>query len=346
MYRRILIYVTFLLIGNNLSAQNTKDFAITIPAEKVQHSFYNSITVLDSRPDTTNFGIVQIGFFNKDANVVPKKPLAAQLSNLINVVTDASANKGELLLQLRRFSFAEITHGTSEKGYCYFNAILYSKTADHYQELSSIDTLIVLHSSIDVTHAILKAGSDTLSAFVVSSLLSKPAGPAYSYNDLVKIDSIEKSKTKLYNTTAYVDGLYKTYHSFKDQLPDGQFVLDVEDLNMAQIQVKEPNGKLRKVKPKNIYALVYKGKPYVVSENTYYPLVKVNGDFTFTGKAAVSANTTGAVTAQVLFGMIGGLLVSNPNATFDIKIDHLNGGFIKLREIPEPQTSMDKYVEE
>ncbi len=85
-----------------------------------------------------------------------------------------------------------------------------------------------------------------------------------------------------------------------------------------------------------MYAFVYKGQPFVATEYGYYPLQKINDDFYFTGKAKVTANTGDVIAASLFFGIIGGLIASNSEATFEMKIDHLNGGFIRLKEI-EPK---------
>jgi hypothetical protein len=47
----------------------------------------------------------------------------------------------------------------------------------------------------------------------------------------------------------------------------------------------------------------------------------------------VTAKTGDVIAASIFFGIIGGLLASDANATFEMKIDHINGGFIRTKEI-------------
>lgn len=336
MYKILLVQFLLLLSCINLYAQNKQEFELSPPEVKVKNSLYNSIKLLDCRSDTTNIGFVQTGLFNRKATVVAKKPLAQQFSILLNSLTDSTAKHGELLLQLRQLGFAEVTGSVSEKGYCYFNAQLYSKKAGQYQLTSAIDT-VVLVKAMDVTNGLLKAGSATIGNFIAANLLQQPhEGNFYTYREVLKMDSVEKRKIKLYNTATYVDGLYSNYKLFMEQTPDKQIVVEGYQIYPDAVKAKDENGKLKKVQAQNIYAIVYKGQPYIASKHEYYPLKKVKDDFLFTGTAKVTASTGDVVAATMLFGGLAGLAVSNAEATFEMKIDHKNGTFIRLREIPDP----------
>ncbi len=337
MYRSFAICVLLLLGFTSLRAQKTQDFEIHLPGGKISNSQYNTIKCLDSRSDTTNMGIVQLGAFNRKARVIPKKPLLQQLSAVFNSQIDETAKSGELVLQIRQFVFAEVTAGFSEKGYCSIRAEAYAKQGARYQKLNTLDTIICLKSGMDVTDTIIKSGAINISNFIAFSLLKQPAGPGYTYADIMAIDDYEKQQLKLFTTNAYTDGLYLTYQSFRDQRPDQQFTADADDPNMATIKTTGADGKPQKVKAKNVYALVYKGQPYISNSTDYCSLKKVNNDLLFTGRAKASANSTEVMTASMLFGVLGGLFAANDASIFEMKIDHKNGGFIRLREIiPKP----------
>jgi len=326
-----------LLLGFTVArAQKTQDITLKLPTVKVSNSHYNTIRCLDIRPDTTNLGVVQLGAFNRKAKVVPKKPFTQQLSAVFNSAIDGIAKNHELILQIRQFSFAEITAGFSEKGYCYLRAALYAKGADLYQKVSSIDTVICLKSSLDVTQMILDTGGVVISSFIQKNLLKDPAGITYTYNNILNIDSFEKQQLKVYTTSTYVDGVYLTYQSFRDQLPDQQFTINGDDVNTATIKTTGADGKPQKVKAKNVYALVYKGHAYISSLTEYCPLKKVNDDLVFTGPGKLAPNTADVITASMFFGVIGSLAATNVESTFEMKIDHINGGFIRIREIIPP----------
>src|SRR5699024_7762475 len=93
-------------------------------------------------------------------------------------------------------------------------------------------------------------------------------------------------------------------------------------------------GKQVKIKSKSVYAIVYRNKAYVASDHHFYPLSKKGNDFYFTGKAS-DYTAEDMMTAAVFFGLAGALLTQTSNSLFEMKIDHLSGGFIRIREITQ-----------
>ncbi len=336
MNKIILSAIIFFGLGaNTLFSQNlTKDFKISLPECSIEKSRYSSLDFIDSRIDTLKMGIVQRGAFNRKAKVIAEVPLSIQLKNVIESLTDSTANDGELVFQLRQLTFAEVTGAMSEKGYCYLKAELYSKNNDQYQKLASIDSLILI-KSMDVTKALFKSASKTITDFIANNLLKESIdSDYYTFNDIKEIDSLEKRKIKIYNTDTFTEGLYYTYQSFCCQKPDKQAKVEVEkNGKISRVKISNAENKMIKVKPKDIYAIVYNGKPYVTTKFGYFPLQKSKGDFYFVGKTNVSANSGDVVAAGMFFGVIGSLLASNANATFIMKLDHTNGGFIHIREV-------------
>ena len=99
-----------------------KEFEILIPENQIKNSLYDSIDFNDARTDQKNLGFVQLGAFNRQAEVIPKFPFASQLKKILQAFTDSSAKSGALLFQLRQFKFAEVTGPMSETGYWNFKA--------------------------------------------------------------------------------------------------------------------------------------------------------------------------------------------------------------------------------
>jgi len=335
MYKFFTIGVLALLASANIFAQNIVDFELTPPTAKASGNLYRSFRYIDSRPDTADLGFVQTGFFNRRGTVIAKTPLAKQLTGLFNAIADTAGKQPELIFQLWQCSFVEITAGMSEKGFFSLRAGLYSNSGGNCREIRLIDTIFVLKSAIDVTQDLLRAGRQAMSDFLTDNVTREGTGAIFSYHDVLHIDSVEKRKIMLYNTATYVDGLYLNYKSFMNQTPDKKVTLDGDDLNQATIKATGENGKPQKVKATKVYAIVYKGQPYVATRGVYYQLKKENDDFVFTGKEQVSAGNGDVIAATVMFGVLGSLLTSNTEATFEMKIDHLSGRFIRLKEIPE-----------
>ena len=323
-----------LFFGKVFSQKSTEDFKLSLPDQKISGSLYNKIKFIDSRYDTSNFGIVQLGAFNRKARVIPKTHLSQQLSDVLAALTDSTAGNGELLLYVTQFNFAEVTGAMSEKGYCYVRATLYSLNSNRYKKITGTDTVILI-KSMDVTRALFRNGSKLITDLISQNLLKSPDNTeSYSYNEVLRMDSIEKSKLKIYNTGEYTDGVYTTYETFKSQVPDKQATVEMKEGKISSVKTPGESGKMEKVKSKNIYAVIYQGHPFIATEYGYYPLYKRNDDFYFTGKAKTAAHTGDIIAAGIFFGIIGELIASNSaDATFEMKIDHINGGFIRLREI-------------
>jgi hypothetical protein len=337
MPKKTLVCLLLLFSSIGAYAQNKVILEIRPSKIEVKNSLYKTIILMDSRADTS-LGLVQTGAFNRIAMVVTKQPLAKEVSHILNSLIDNSAANGVMLLHLRQFSFAELTAGMSEKGYCAFQADLYAQKQDQYQLIGSIDTLFNLRSSIDITNSLLRKGSDTLTGLIKDHLLKQPLTDAtvFNYNDLLHIDSIEKLTIKVYNATTYTDGLYLSYNSFKNQIPDKEVTVTGRYLYQGGVKALDEKGKLKDIKLNKTYAIVYKGSPYIVTQYGFYPLKKENNEFLFTGKAKVSANTGTVIAASAMFGLLGALIASgSDDATFDMKIDHRNGTIIKLKKIAE-----------
>ncbi|MBX3254145.1 MAG: hypothetical protein KF862_08405 [Chitinophagaceae bacterium] len=318
-----------------IAQRATRDFEIEMPKEKVPGSLYHSIEYIDSRPDTSNMGIVQLGAFNKKARVVPVIPFDRQLKKLLDVLAGGEQGNDTLLFQLRQLSFAEITGAMSEKGYCYLRAALYHKKEDAYRFVNEIDTVLLV-KSMDVTKALFRNGSKLLAGFIADNLLKPSSGEIiYSGTEVAGIDSVEKRKLNVYNVDAYAEGVYKSYESFASQAPDHvNMEVTVKRDTISSLKVQREDGKMEKIKSKDLYAVVYRGKIFIATDYGYYPVEKINDDFLFTGKAKVAASAGDMIAAGVFFGIIGSLIAENSaNATFEMKIDHINGGFIRLREV-------------
>lgn len=326
--------IVLLAVMNSVYAQRkTESFAITIPENKIANSLYNRVNLVDIRPDTNDYGIVQKGAFNRKERVVPDLPFSVQFSNVVNAFTDSTASDGELVLLLRQLRFAEITGAMSEKGYFHFRAELYSKVQDKYQPVAGIDTVVVV-SSMDVTKPLFRAGNKNLLEFIQQNLAKKPAPDiTYSLYDIRKIDSLEKSKLPLYQARQYKNGAYKTFSSFVNQQPDEEDIKMEysKDGPLEKVLMKNSKGKYSEVRSGQWYAFCYDNYLYVSNKYGIYPLEHRDHDFYFTGKAEVQPRTGDVVAAGVFFGLIGTLIASSGSADyFAMKIDHKSGGFIRV----------------
>lgn len=333
------LLLTCCMICYFLPAQSQKrreeKYTIALPEQRVTGSRYNQLLFIDGRADTSNMGIVQLGAFNKKAFVVPAFPLDQQLHDIFNHLIDSSAAAGECVFLLRQFSFAEITKAMSEKGYCYLRAALFAKTGNGYQKIGAVDTVVVV-SSMDVTRPMFRRGNRAIHEFIGQNLPKAPQDSLlYSLADLHAIDSVEKRRIPLYNTGAYTEGVYATYEAFKQQKPDRPGAgIETDKEGLMVVKAINEKGKKEKIKSKDLYAVVKDGIPYIATEFGYYQLDHRMDDFYFIGKTKVAASQGDIMAASMFFGLMGGLLASQPvEALFEMKIDHVGGGFIRLKEV-------------
>ena len=332
--KNILLFI-LCFISININAQSkTESFNLTVPMEGIRGSLYRSIKLLDLRPDPDKLGIVQKGALNKKTIVVAGVPLGFQFSNLLNRLNGSDAGEGELLLVLRQFSFAELTGAMSEHGYFHFRANLFSKDSGGYRDLAAIDTVVDVWT-LDVTQKMFREGSKAVTEFISTNLgkVSKRAD-LFSIDQLIEIDSIEKAGLQLYKARSYSDGLYYSYRSFAKQQPD-EIVVSIKfdkKNHVKEVSYKNSKGRKIDIRYKLFYAVVFEGKPYISGEFSCYPLQKKGNDFYFIGKAH-DPNGNEIAAATIFFGIMGGLMASSVTFLFEMKIDHLSGGFIRVREI-------------
>ena len=224
-------------------------------------------------------------------------------------------------------------------GWFDLRANLFSRNDDTYIKIASVDTLTLVNK-MDVTNSLMKLGSQLITDMIVNNLTVKPQAETqlFSYNEIIKVDSIEKRNLKVYNTGNYLDGLYYNYHSFMNQTPDKEIIVKTKrDLSIASVSVKDDDDNLIKLKSRDFYAFVYKGKPYISTGYGYYPIYKTDDRFYFVGKIKPMTSNKNVIGASIMFGMIGGIIAANssgPGENYFIIIDHNTGGFIQLRKMP------------
>ncbi len=340
MKKLIVTLLSFLLYTNIIFSQNsTVDFSILTPNKSVVHSLYKHLTVIDSRTDTV-LGIIQTGSSNKQTKVIAKTPLAYQLNKLMFLLTKNTSGKDSLLIHVRHINFNE-SYNRRETGYFYFRAGIYANKNNRYYLLEAIDT-VALISKYDATRSLFEKASSIITFFIKSNL-DKPIPniTAYSLNEINNIDSIEKAENKLYNAPFLIDGLYLNYKTFKNQSPDNSVAAAIRDGKIAGIKKISNEGKFEYFQPEDVYAVVVNGKPYISIEKEFVPLEKRNDDFYFNATVKVSPNNDATIISSFLFGLVGGIIAASASegrqATFEMKIDHVSGKFIKVREINNKQ---------
>ena len=338
MFKHLSAVLLFLSGTTALSAQQLVRYVeLTPPRHQVSGSLYRHFEFMDSRPDTTLIGPIQIGpFENIDARLLFKDPTPSQLEQFMAGLVDSTAQDGTLLLQLRDLSFVE----PIKVRYLFIKATLYARTDSGYRKLSTFDVTDVLdmyEMRLEVSDAV----NRQLDGFIAAALSRPPTDSAtYTLRNIAHMDSIEEQRIPLYTAASFTDGLYLNYSSFSKQIPDRQGIIKAKrDGSIVSVHIVDTGSNKIRLKPKNLYAIVYKGKPYICTEFGYYPLERVRDNFFFTGDIRIRATVREFATNWYFFGLLGIVeMATGFETTYDLLIDPLNGKFIHLRRIDKPQT--------
>lgn len=338
-FEKPLFLILICLTSALWSQKRTEPFTISLPSHKVEKSYYKTIKLIDKREDTTSLGIVQQGMLNAKAKVIPTSSISSQFQSILNSINGDDTEDGTMVLYLKQLYFAEVTAKLSEHGYCYFQGFLFSKNNDGtYSLMDQTDTVIDIKAT-DVTTKTLEKGSEMLVDFISKNASKKPETTnSYTIEQVKNFDNTAKQSISFYNSPQLKDGVYKNYNSLKNQQPD-QEIANVKFYGNAPkiVRIYEmEDGKEKEIKKDNIYAIVYKGDPYIYLsiENLFTKAVKRDNDYYFIGKIRSNPNAGSMMlTGAAFFGAIGVLIMTNPAYPFEMKIDYFNGGFVPIKEI-------------
>jgi hypothetical protein len=322
-----------LIVTSPVFSQIKKEpFQFNFPENLANKSLYNSINVIDSRDDTSSVGVLQRGLLNVQNLQVPEPTIQKQIIDYFKTIIDNDAKEGSLLLNIRSFRFLEVTGAFSEKGYCALRAELYSKENEKYFIIDKIDEIITV-TGMDVTNEILKKSSKLFSSFIIKNLNSAPAqNVGNNIEEVVKIDSLEKKDLEIYKANSYKDGAYTNFTTFVNQTPTVRVKAKIKKENLKDVKLISHNDMEFEPNENNTYAIVFNGIPYIYTNYGFYKLYRKNDDFYFIGKAKETAKSGNVIAASILFGAIGGAIASSAKSEFEMKIDHLNGSFIRVQK--------------
>lgn len=306
----------------------TVPFGFQPPKYTPHKSLYSHIDFLDSRVDKFIGPIAAGALRNRDGFLVMKLPVQPELNAILRELTDSAAGEGEMLFQLRRFKYVE-AYSTQ---YCFFCATLYAKTAGRYQKLMTLDTTFILAND-KTKKPLMKMTSAVVADFLTEALVLQPADhTSYGPEEIARIDSIEKIRLRLYTDTNLVDGLYTSYTSFGLQRPDLQCIVKTNrKMDIDQVDIIDADGEKKKQRPRDVYAVVYKGVPFMATEYGYYRLQRIDNDLYFTGDVRIAASMSDLASAQFGLGLLGRYIASKGlRTTYRLQLDHISGDFIHL----------------
>ncbi len=92
---------------------------------------------------------------------------------------------------------------------------------DRFYKVGALDTVLISKSSLDVTKANIWNGNALILKSLSEMLQKGPDERISGYcQELVEVDSFEKSRIPLYRREYLTEGVYYSYCSFTAQVPD------------------------------------------------------------------------------------------------------------------------------
>ncbi|MDR0266251.1 MAG: hypothetical protein LBJ04_23765 [Sphingobacterium sp.] len=334
MKRIIFLLLTILIHAFVVKAQpKTRPFQFKKPVKVIEHAKYGKISLYDAREIKDNLGVIQVGMLNANRLLAAVPSLEKQLQSQLEQMTVGHKADGELLMRLEKFCIAELTGAFSEKGFLDFRAILFAKEVNGgYLQVARLDTSIVV-KGMDVTKATLARASEVVNNLIFDALTkNSDTTKSYSFSEIENYEDIQKKQLALYNATTWRDGAYLTYEEFAHQTPSGGKVQLKDGDPYLGFFKENGKGQLKKINPKDYYAVVHASQPFVSSQEQFYPLIKESDDFIFVGPVKETASATNVVVTSLLLGAIGGVFVSGPETNYYTqKLDYANGTFIRMK---------------
>ncbi len=341
----------FAVYNNGVAQVDTirvDSFLIT-PTGKISDSRYNAIQFLDNRGiDTADLGfIAEKNGASKFISYViqPKISLSSQFSHIINSVS-SFADTGKILIQLANLQFK--TNGYLQKVFS-FKADLYYLSPKGYCKQDAIDTTVVIKARNSKNlSGYYEAASNIVCSFIYRNL-TKQITDCHEYltfNEIQKIDSVNKRKITLYSSDTLTEGVYTTYESLKNQEPEyNDFEVKIKDGILKKVERVSHTAEEMDYSFPDMYAVVTGNKIFLRIDSKYYPLEKRNNDFYFTRRIDYVTNRGPETAGQalILFNPLAGalgrlagkLLNGTTKVTYEFKVNYTDGSFIPVKKIKE-----------
>ncbi|MFV0417924.1 MAG: hypothetical protein ACK5KT_04195 [Dysgonomonas sp.] len=328
------LFSLLLILSAQVKGQKGSDFNIQIPDVKVGDSRYNNLRYIESRPNPDDMGLVYTGMWNGIQPVMLTMPIESQFQSLYRAISFSSGEPKTIALQMRAFFFSLGEKDMKGKAKCNLRMTLYEMDVDEkYYFLNTIDTLLVNDQK-----KIKGAVSEVISNFIIANLpyYAEEGEAPLDMAQVMGIDFYEKNSIPFYTEELLPDGIYANYKSLKNLSPDISSNITVVKTDRDGIkEIKIPDigkpGKYKKLKAKDIYAIVADGIPYISFEGDLYKAYKKDNDWRFviTQKVpgsgfslGVSVGTSGSRGG----GAVGlGIPIGGKKENIEMFVDHLNG---------------------
>ncbi|AZA81357.1 hypothetical protein C1637_01935 [Chryseobacterium lactis] len=267
---------------------------------------YKSIKVIDQREDK-QIGEIPFGDNKEMREVVFPSTPAIDFNGWFAKGNDLDKGKVEFVLVLKKLKLSVgESDGKTTTGTMDFSAQTFAKAGDKYQFIYKKDTVFTFNHK-EVSEQMVKNIPVIYSAFIKKSYTLDPSDKKITDNDIKDYESYVKANAAALKEEQLKDGIYLSYTSFFDQLPEpGKYNLETNSKGEITKAVKEEDGKKSKISSYKMFAYVEKGKAY---KQTFSGFLELNRDekgfYVTTNRGhlfPVQSNST-----YGMFGLIGGI---------------------------------------
>lgn len=315
-------------------SQKKTDFNITAHAKKTENNLYNSLEYIESRPDTQDLGLVYTGAWNGVQPITLPTPIDTQLKTIFGN-TSNDGNDKKIAVQMRKLYFGIGTEDQNKrKGICSIRMTLYEMDGENnYYFLNTLDTLLVTKDK-----EIIAAAGNMITSFISDNLpyFADEGEEALDIDQVMDIDVYEMASIPFYNTEVIPDGIYKTYRSLMQLTPDDTSpasIKNADEIKIKEIQIPDPQkpGKFKKIKEKEVYAVVIQGIPCISFNGDFYSAYRNNGMWCFRISQKVAGSgfslgiSVGGGSGYAGGGTGIGIPLGGKKEIVEMIIDHLNG---------------------
>jgi hypothetical protein len=333
----------FLLLSIGKSFAQVEYLKLSASGKKYNTPF-TKVNIIDNRTNSNLLGFIPVGPFGKIKPIGFEGNFIDSLTKYFLSTNIIHKQEREITLILNELFLGEVNEGYREVGRLRLHLRIFENSGDDkYVELGSFDRVYSCYSANDVSRKLLHSVNERFCEIggnvAKMTLMDGNKKPVYSFQDLQKLDSIEKMNLPMFTDAIPNIGVYRDYKSFKMNDPEKiSAIVDTSDKTNLKIYFLEnKNGKAVKARLNNkvIYAVYDGNKMYKATSVGFYEMKKVNADFFFNGVTSL-VNYGVDNSAIYPLGLVTIIVPSSDSKDvnlFQFKINPVNGNSMPMEKI-------------
>ena len=328
---------------------DTARFFIEAPARRCA-SHYNKLELIDQRIDTARIGLISTTNYY-DIRVIPGRPLGEQFGALLSAMADSGAGGRTLLVLLKRFVCYDVDTKFGSRLCVALRISFFDRHGADCRQLPNFDTVVQESYSRlkgNLRKRIFATTSRAITEGMRRAMSMEPdvLSPYYTYTEVQHFDSAFRSRLPLFQRDSFAEGVYLHYSSFALQKPDyTKMLADLDGDKLSNVMAATPTQASVLLSPRQLYAVVWKGKAYISQGGDYYPLTRTGDDLYYTGKIRVNSEGADAIvnstaiaawavsTATIRMLPLVQVFGLTAKKKFLLRLDFSDGSFVPVKAV-------------